>query len=216
MDRKYIEENEIEIKYLRNQLTPDQLEEFEVYLMENPEAIEGLELIETLTAQAPAAYEKNKTPFVSKVMSLISASTIAAYGLGALTAFAVFLGVNTSQVASSNKAAFSQVVYLSPNRGNGKDQKHIEVKVPDLKSFKRGGNNLVLVLDTNRILSSVYFVEILNSEDEPIQTFELVMSDGLGQLTVVIPADRLSDTLHKVLVKDSANEIISTYNIKLI
>jgi hypothetical protein len=44
MDKRYIEENEIEVKYLRNQLDPDELEEFEVYLMENPEFLETLEL----------------------------------------------------------------------------------------------------------------------------------------------------------------------------
>jgi len=44
MDRKYIEENEIEIKYLRNQLSDKELESFEGYLMENPEVLELLEL----------------------------------------------------------------------------------------------------------------------------------------------------------------------------
>ena len=44
MDKQYIEENEIEIKYLRSQLTPDEVEEFEVYLMENPDSVEAVAL----------------------------------------------------------------------------------------------------------------------------------------------------------------------------
>lgn len=44
MDKKYIKENEIEIKYLRNQLTDDELEEFEVYLMDHPEVVDQLKL----------------------------------------------------------------------------------------------------------------------------------------------------------------------------
>jgi len=44
MDKKYIEENEIEIRYIRNQLTPKELEQFEVYLMENPDSVEAVAL----------------------------------------------------------------------------------------------------------------------------------------------------------------------------
>ncbi len=44
MDKKYIQENEIDIKYLRGQLADDELELFEIYLMENSEVIEQLEL----------------------------------------------------------------------------------------------------------------------------------------------------------------------------
>lgn len=48
MDRKYIDENEIEIRYLRNQLTPQELEEFEVCLMENEDLLERLEIQQAL------------------------------------------------------------------------------------------------------------------------------------------------------------------------
>lgn len=44
MDKKYMQENEIAIKYLRNQLSDKELEAFEVYLIENPEVLETLEL----------------------------------------------------------------------------------------------------------------------------------------------------------------------------
>lgn len=59
MDKRYIEENEIEIKYLRNQLNPDELEAFEVYLMENPEYLETLELDSLLLT---SEFEENKKP----------------------------------------------------------------------------------------------------------------------------------------------------------
>ncbi len=44
MDKKYIQENEIDIKYLRGQLAEDELEQFEGYLMEHPEYLDALEL----------------------------------------------------------------------------------------------------------------------------------------------------------------------------
>ena len=58
MDKKYIEENEIEIKYLRHQLSEQELEEFEVYLMENPEALETLELDSVFSASEFPKTEK--------------------------------------------------------------------------------------------------------------------------------------------------------------
>jgi hypothetical protein len=64
MDKSYIEENEIEIKYLRNQLTADELEAFEVYLMENPEFLETLELDSLLLTSEFADVEKPSKLFV--------------------------------------------------------------------------------------------------------------------------------------------------------
>ncbi len=55
MDKNYIEENEIEIKYLRNQLTPEELDGFEVYLMENPDMVEQLELHQAFLENLPKA-----------------------------------------------------------------------------------------------------------------------------------------------------------------
>ena len=45
MDKKYIQENEIDIKYLRGQLAEDELEQFEIYLMEHPDCLESIEIV---------------------------------------------------------------------------------------------------------------------------------------------------------------------------
>lgn len=60
MDKKYIEENEIEIKYLRNQLSEKELEEFEVYLMENPDAVDEAALEGLLLEHAGGYVSKEK------------------------------------------------------------------------------------------------------------------------------------------------------------
>jgi len=49
MDKIYIDENQIEIKYLRGQLSDKELEMFEVYLMEDPSVLERLELEQVFT-----------------------------------------------------------------------------------------------------------------------------------------------------------------------
>lgn len=60
MDKKYIEENEIEIKYLRNQLSDKELEEFEVYLLENPEVFDSLSIEAVLVEQTSAVSSNTK------------------------------------------------------------------------------------------------------------------------------------------------------------
>lgn len=56
MDKKYIQENEIDIKYLRGQLSDDELELFEIYLMENPEYLDTLEVDSVLLASEPQSF----------------------------------------------------------------------------------------------------------------------------------------------------------------
>lgn len=49
MDRKYIEENDIGRKYLRNLLSSKDCEAFELYLIENPDMVDQLELDQVMT-----------------------------------------------------------------------------------------------------------------------------------------------------------------------
>lgn len=48
MDREFIEQHDIAQRYLHGRLTPEEAEEFEVYLMDNPEMVAELEIDATL------------------------------------------------------------------------------------------------------------------------------------------------------------------------
>ncbi len=83
MDKKYIQENEIDIKYLRGQLADDELEQFEVYLMENPEYLESLEIDSLLLSselKSSSNVEPSHTPrglwaMLTQSLNLVYAST---------------------------------------------------------------------------------------------------------------------------------------------
>jgi len=68
MDKKYIEENEIERRYLLNKLDDKELETFEVYLMEHSEALESLS-IETLLIENVSAVKSQRNNLVTKWLS---------------------------------------------------------------------------------------------------------------------------------------------------
>lgn len=53
MDKKYVDDNNIKRKYLRGLLAEDELVKFEIYLMDNPELVEELELEELLYRAMP-------------------------------------------------------------------------------------------------------------------------------------------------------------------
>lgn len=63
MDKQYIEENDIAVRYLRRQLTPEETLEFEAYLIDKPELVKKLELDNVLIKNMPRVmdmFEKNK------------------------------------------------------------------------------------------------------------------------------------------------------------
>jgi len=58
MDKQYIEDNEIGIKYLRGQLGDDELAEFETYLMDNPELLDQLAIDDILATEGGLSITK--------------------------------------------------------------------------------------------------------------------------------------------------------------
>ncbi len=61
MDKGYIEQHDIAQKYLLGKLSLNELEAFEVYLMDNPDAIEELHLDTIFIEQKIAIQQGNKT-----------------------------------------------------------------------------------------------------------------------------------------------------------
>jgi len=84
MDKIYIDENQIEIKYLRGQLSDKELEMFEVYLMENPSVLERLELeqVFTQTLKDKEEFERSIVAIRpnSEPIELVGFSTLATRG----------------------------------------------------------------------------------------------------------------------------------------
>lgn len=113
MDKKYIEDNEIEIKYLRKQLSPAELEEFEVYLMENPQAIDGLEL-DTLLMEDSSLKSKHKLN-IGNIENDVNVSSILGWSNSFVPrlkyAASFFAGIIATVIFTSNN--FEQHTHLN-------------------------------------------------------------------------------------------------------
>ena len=216
MDKKYIEENEIEIKYLRNQLTPEEVEEFEVYLMENPEALESLELGQTFSDELPNLHNASSGSFLTRIKAFFKDNFLSAYSLGLLSAAVFFVGSNLTQFASTPKSNFSQVVYLSTTRSVSEEGKEfVNVEFP--KSSFRSGNQdkLVLALDTGLLQEAEYEVFVESVLDS--RGFELskVKTDSVGQAVILIDLNQLKVGRYHLMLKASENKNILDFGFRV-
>ncbi len=182
MNQKYIEDNDIVIKYLRKQLTDQELEAFEVYLMENPQALEMLEVEQALVDSVGDA-TKPEASFANWLSRFADwQKGLAFFASGAAASL-----LASAMIFSSNQTLStyeSQVVYLSPNnaseltRGASQPQSVIGER----------NKNLVLVLETGFSESDVRSVVVFDkSNGKKLLMMESLTTNGVGELTIVIP-----------------------------
>ncbi len=151
MDKRYIEDNEIEIKYLRNQLASEEAEEFEVYLMENPSFLEQLETTSVLMKEVPqvkpeAVTETEKRSLLGSILTM--KPLLSGYIAGAMTVVGVIGILSVSEPSVDNNPTFSKVVYLSPTRSVGEGiTAFLEVEYPKSSVSENSNDQLVLMVD---------------------------------------------------------------------
>ena len=207
MDKQYIQDNEIEIKYLRNQLTPEEVEEFEVYLMENPEAIENIELIEMIANTDVSATEA-KSSFTDWVASC----------LRPLPVFAVvsaFLMGNLLPIVwtNSDTPGIAQIAYLADSR-NSNSEINIQAAYlfPNSSFNSSSGDRAILRIDVSSLNEGTKFVEISRVEVEgikkSIQNFQVnyVPKIHNDSLAIILDPSELGEGVFDLYISDSLGD----------
>ncbi len=191
MDKKYVEENEIEIKYLRNQLTPEELEEFEVYLMENPEMLESVKLDSVIELALNERSTKGLDVVKSKndmFMSWLKLPALKGPAFFLVGAFIMGMFLNNIEPNSQ----VTRIAYLSESRGFEK-QSNAGVKFEfPMKSFNFWSRDqLLLVIDSGLKANTEYAMQI-SKEDKfgnlKVYSNMINRSDQLGNLIIPILA----------------------------
>jgi len=112
MDKRYIDENDIGRKYLNNQLSVDDTEAFEIYLIDNPDMVEQLELdqimSEGLQEQDVHAESKAKG-LLERLIGLIS-KPIPVYA-PVLAAFALVPFLYMGQTTGTSNSELTMINY---------------------------------------------------------------------------------------------------------
>ncbi len=198
MDKKYIEENEIEIKYLRNQLTPEELEEFEVYLMENPEALQRIQIDRVFSDNF------NQIDIVDRSLSPLSKFYAGLLETKVFTsAFSFCLGLLSMWVLVSYatfKPGAAQVAYFSEIRGAG-ELPVVRFGVPEKSFSLLSRDQIILVIDSGLSLNSDYSGTVLSKTERgelAVRVASRYRTDQFGSLIIPLFIKSLSEGEHQI------------------
>ena len=153
MDKDYIEEQDIAGKYLRGELTAEEIESFELVFMEDPGLLQRLELDAAFYRHARAAHEELKN--VNKNNRLSSFIQVA---MGMVAG--VLIMTFTPQLTRDDddlldRLGIAQVEYIDQFRGVAPG------KVPTRSiELNSSAENLVIVIDTGDIVNMSYDIVI--------------------------------------------------------
>lgn len=211
MNKEFIEQNDIAHKYLTGQLSDTELEEFEVYLMDNPSVIDDLNVEEVMSAGMSAIKEPEGVARPSQpaiALPFWQKSSIAT----ALGSFV--LGVLTMMVFNIDHGPINspQIQYLvteSSVRGGSDDTPPVEFEF-DESSFARGSRDqFTLVADTTDYGGTRHEVVInLESPDKKktqVMKLEHVVPNAEGQIVLTLNISDFSPGKYEMAI--SAGEI---------
>ncbi|MFT6403170.1 MAG: hypothetical protein ACJA2D_002495 [Pseudohongiellaceae bacterium] len=208
MDKRYIEENEIEVKYLRNQLDPDELEEFEVYLMENPEMVDELKLDEVFIRNFAIESDiqtivepqvKNGSVRFWQKPGVISRNLLVH---GTLALSLALFGIYTLipvQVAGVHE-------FYQP-RGNEVDIKPKQILVARKYTSLVSKAELHMVLDTSFLEERAYVVKVSRGKSIDSNEFSFLTSFKLssnedGEVLLKLGAKKFGTGFFKIALED--------------
>ena len=220
MDKKYIEENEIGVKYLRNQLASEELEEFEVYLMENPSLLYDLASDEVLANNLSKLEVSldgatngeidyvNKTLVCKKFgwfdLSWLNAGALACTFLAGAFAMGLYERLLP-------QPANSKVIHLSVMRGEQSEDLVSTVKLPKVSFSRFSKQRFIVIFGTASQAQESMRARVTNLAS--IKTIELgrVRADEFGDVILNLKVNRFPPARYRVeLFKD--NEVSPSFD----
>ena len=206
MDKDYIEEQDIAGKYLRGELTAEEIESFELVFMEDPGLLQRLELDAAFYRHARAAHEELKN--VNK-NNMLSSFIQVAMGMVA----GVLIMTFTPQLTRDDddlldRLGIAQVEYIDQFRGVAPG------KVPTRSiELNSSAENLVIVIDTGDIVNMSYDIVInRNSGNRQVVSSAINVADTSGELVIYIPVKLISEDVYVLTMYESGTrDVMKTF-----
>lgn len=211
MDRNYIDQNGIYLKYLRDELSDAELEEFEIYMLDNPEIIEELKLEEVMdtglkTADWTVAQGTSKSRF-KQILSLIFVDpwprAFTAFFIGGIATY-LFLPFSPNGPSANSV----QLVYLSQYRGAEQlESPQSIVSQHDPNSNSARGHQIVLAVETGLEGGQLWTATLKKRPSTgTAQELGIFESDQFGVIMISLDASLLepSDYLLELTVKGAS------------
>jgi hypothetical protein len=217
MDDKYIAENDVIKRYLKDKLTAQETTEFEEYILDKPELLEQIELDAILVENYSTALEEvNKEdaenvdenfistikrlldrPLVQNVASIVNrplVNSIASFAFGVV----VILFINTSNVDKTPYSGTIDLVEVSPLRSSSSED------VPDATySLSNNADHIMLLLQPGFIESESVMVTITRRSDGGVVFSEKVSVNSSGDLVVVLRRISIIPELYNVSIHNN-------------
>ena len=206
MDKDYIEEQDIAGKYLRGELTAEEIESFELVFMEDPGLLQRLELDAAFYRHARAAHEELKN--VNKNNRLSSFIQVA---MGMVAG--VLIMTFTPQLTRDDddlldRLGIAQVEYIDQFRGVAPG------KVPTRSiELNSSAENLVIVIDTGDIVNMSYDIVVnRNSGNRQVVSSAINVADTSGELVIYIPVKLISEDVYVLTMYESGTrDVMKTF-----
>jgi hypothetical protein len=199
MDKKYIEENGIETKYLREQLRDDELEAFEVYLMENPDVLESLAIEAVLVQHTDSV--QNSVNDSKKLWFFIPAKFVAVLSV-LLISLSVGLTFNSLQQGDKELELYSvrgtsgSIPVLERTRGQKywpfKSAITLKAQVANAQSFSNG---LIERLQPS------------TGDYKEVKFYSDLQVLGTGDIAIDIELDQLVEGRYRVVLKQVGTDV---------
>ncbi len=193
MDKKYIEENDIAMKYLRDRLTPEETDEFETHFLADEALLEQLELDSILLKYTGRAFDHRKNkPQVRPYW--INLAQIA----GGMIAGAILLVITTTYLNIEDKMqdniGVAQIEYFDELRS-------VQAEVMNHKAIDLSPSaaSIVLVIDTGEMSNALYDIVISEEQNIVVSTNKVSAADT-GELKIVFPTNLVPDNTYTLKV----------------
>ena len=203
----YIERQEMARRYLRGELPEPEIEAFEIYLMDNPDLVEHLELDEVLTACLPEAEQKKRRTFSlwKWITGTPMGASIATFAMTLALAMPFSLQFLKTQPAPSGIAT-GNVLFLETLRSSN-------INIPTLY-LDPADTNAVLYLQTDELDRQDVTVRVITQSSRKT----VVSTNGQllnGELVLAIPRNHLKAGIYELNVSNTEGKEVSSHQFKV-
>lgn len=188
MDREFIEQHDIAQRYLHGRLTPEEAEEFEVYLMDNPEMIEELELDSIFVSHTASLknLEQKPAPWWAWFWQKPAGASFSTLCFSVGIMWLSFPWIN-NEIAEQGADTSTGIAGFEAKTHYFEIERSSNAQTPRVIEVSNKKLTHVFVLAPADLESSVFDVSILSSNDEEIFVFSALIRDGNGEISFATP-----------------------------
>ena len=175
MDKQYIEQFDIGRKYLKNELTPEEVIQFEEYLLDKPELIEQLELDRIAMLAMPKVSQQREQRSLWRWWKPTYSHGMALVASVCLVAVLVFSPQRYEQrVGNSPDIIFIEVMRGAIDSAGANSEALVN----------KASSGQVLIFDVSRFEPSSYSLSLLDDKGNQVMQWDNLQSNENGELVL--------------------------------